>query len=161
MRGYILGYEYEMQGKSEITQRQKSEESSYERLRERLDTKTSEIVNFADTKKAQVEEIVNKFNDDVKQAQDDRDREFKELNDKIENNFDTLIEKKTKELENLEHTYQEKIRLEKPAKYWGDRANSYRTAAYIWGIVLVLSLIVGVIIGLYFLITGYLLKRLI
>ncbi|AEB28585.1 DUF6161 domain-containing protein [Francisella hispaniensis] len=150
LRGYILGYEYEMQGKSEITQRQKSEESSYERLRERLDTKTNEIVSFAGDKKSEVEEIVNKFNDDVKQAQDDRDREFKELNDKIEKNFDTLIEKKTKELENLEHTYHEKLRLEKPAEYWGKRAKNYRNVAFVWGTLLAFLLIVGVYIGLYF-----------
>lgn len=150
LRGYILAYEYEMQGKSELTQRQVSEASSYEGLRKRLDTKTSEIVNFANTKKAQVEEIVNKFNDDVKQAQDDRDREFKELNDKIEKNFDTLIEKKTKELENLEHTYHEKLRLEKPAEYWGKRAKNYRNVAFVWGTLLAFMLIVGVYIGLYF-----------
>lgn len=63
----------------------------------------------------------------------------------------TFIKEKNEKLLELENTYEEKLRLSKPADYWKKMSTSYNTKGIIWLIISAL-LSIGIIIGLVFLI---------
>lgn len=48
-------------------------------------------------------------------------------------------------MEHLEHTYQEKLRLEKPATYWKTKASNYFRQGVWWSIILGVILAIGFI----------------
>ena len=58
-----------------------------------------------------------------------------------------FIDEKNRKLSELENTYEEKLRLSKPADYWNKMSKKYRNSGVLWLIVsIVLSM--GIIIGL-------------
>lgn len=63
---------------------------------------------------------------------------------------DELIANSTKKLMELESTYQEHLKLEKPAQYWEKSAKKYADAGAWWGGVLVLLILVGLIGFIHF-----------
>lgn len=144
-KGYMLAYEFEMQDESIITKRRISEKASYSTLRNRLDETTNKLVKevdefqthftqwYEETKKAQIEAFVNN--------QTAREASFEQ----------TMSDFKTNITE-LENTYHEKLRLEKPAQYWHKKASEYKTNGNKWATILAGILIVGFIFfGLSFL----------
>jgi hypothetical protein len=155
-KGLILAYEFEMQDESIITKRRISEKASYSILRNRLDETTNKLVKEVDefqtnftqwheeTQKSQMEEF--------SRAQNSRKGEF--ANNQLERNTEfeqTMSDFKTKITE-LENTYHEKLRLEKPAQYWHKKAIEYKTNGNKWARILAGILIGGFIFfGLSFL----------
>lgn len=155
-KGYLLAYEFEMQDESIITKRRISEKASYATLRNRLDETTNKLVKEVDefqtnftqwheeTKKSQMEEFSH--------AQNSRQEEFS--NNQLERNTEfeqTMSDFKTKTTE-LENTYHEKLRLEKPAQYWHKKASEYKTNGNKWARILAGILIGGfVFFSLFFL----------
>jgi len=135
-KGYILAYEFEMQDESIITKRRVSEKASYTALRNRLDETTNNLVkevdefrtNFAqwheETKKSQIEEFSH--------AQNSREGEF--ANNQIERNteFEQTMSDFKANITELENTYHEKLRLEKPAQYWHKKASEYKANGNKW-----------------------------
>lgn len=155
-KGYILAYEFEMQDESIITKRRISEKASYSTLRNRLDETTNKLVkevdefrtNFAqwheETKKSQIEEFSH--------AQNSREGEF--ANNQIERTteFEQTMSDFKANITELENTYHEKLRLEKPAQYWHKKASEYKTNGNKWARILAGILIGGFIFfGLSFL----------
>ncbi|EJG1066426.1 hypothetical protein C4G47_RS19150 [Vibrio parahaemolyticus O1] len=55
-----------------------------------------------------------------------------------------MLEGSTKKLSELEATYQEHLKLEKPAEYWSKSAKKYDDSSSLWFGVLVLLILVGV-----------------
>lgn len=155
-KGYMLAYEFEMQDESIITKRRISEKASYTTLRNRLDETTNNLVkevdefrtNFAqwheETKKSQIEEFSH--------AQNSREGEF--ANNQIERTteFEQTMSDFKANITELENTYHEKLRLEKPAQYWHKKASEYKTNGNKWARILAGILIGGFIFfGLSFL----------
>lgn len=55
------------------------------------------------------------------------------------------MEENKKKISELETTYHEKLRLEKPASYWNKKAKSYSRSGLIWTILLGIILISGLV----------------
>lgn len=155
-KGYLLAYEFEMQDESIITKRRISEKASYSTLRNRLDETTNKLVKEVDefqtsfaqwheeTKKTQIEEFSydqNFYKEEFANNQIEREVAFEK----------TMLDFKANITE-LENTYHEKLRLEKPAQYWHKKASEYKTNGNKWATILAGILIVGFIFfGLSFL----------
>lgn len=148
-KGYMLAYEFEMQDESIITKRRISEKASYTALRNRLDETTNKLVKEVDefqtnftqwheeTKKAQIEE----FNHD----QNSRKEEFANNQIDRETAFEQTMSSFQENITELEKTYHEKLRLEKPAQYWHKKAIEYKKNGNKWAWFLAGILISGVI----------------
>ena len=60
--------------------------------------------------------------------------------------LDSLTETRAQNFNQLEETYQERLRLKKPAEYWGKTAKNYRIEGGIFAAILIVFLLVGVFI---------------
>lgn len=149
-KGYMLAYEFEMQDESIITRRRASEKSSYTALRNRLDDTTNKLVKEVDefqthftqwheeTKKSQIEEFTH--------DQNARKEEF--ANNQIDRKtaFEQTMSNFQENITELEKTYHEKLRLEKPAQYWHKKAIEYKKNGNKWACFLAGILISGFLI---------------
>lgn len=128
--GSLLAYEFDSKENSELANRINSEKKSIKQLR-------SDFQNQINQTETQLMEHLTKSSNDYKDYVSliDKLKEEKEIlvNAWFENsqndfnNFDT--DSKTK-ISELEKTYEEKLRLEKPAEYWSKRAEKLKNEGW-------------------------------
>lgn len=143
LKGYILAYEFQMQGKSELTQRKISEEKSFEGLRDRLDTKTNELIAHVDEFEQNIDSWQSKTIDYTKKAKRVNTKLLHRTQKKRTKEFNDYMASAKSQIEELENTYQEKLRLEKPAAYWNTKASEYKTQGNKWAKILAWILGIG------------------
>ncbi|MGH2306323.1 DUF6161 domain-containing protein [Aliarcobacter sp. ERUVET-8] len=141
LKGYILAYEFQMQGKSELTKRQISEEKSYEGLRNKLESETTNIISKVNG----LENNINELKDKAKQYLINEKKLYFKSNKKNKQSFNTFMNECKTEIKDLEKTYHEKLRLEKPASYWNKKALTYRNQGILWSGVLGILLLIGLL----------------
>ncbi|MBO2545712.1 hypothetical protein J0871_14915 [Salegentibacter sp. BDJ18] len=122
MIGHILAYEFELKDYTELTKRRNKEKSSIGRLRNDFRNQLSES-------ETHLSEHLKSANVEF----DNYTRKIDDLKTEKETNFDDWFVKSKKEftefdtsskekITDLEHTYEELLRLKKPAEYWNQRA---------------------------------------
>ena len=125
LKGHILGYEFLMHDESELTKRRNAEKRSITQLRDQLFNKNNELIlevdqfkddfgNWSTTKREQIEMLYK-----VKQKL--AERQIKNQSRKFSRELNDWHEK----VSNLENTYEELLRLRKPAEYWKNAASKY------------------------------------
>ena len=140
--GILAAYEFLNQS-SDIPKRRKVEKASIERLRRRLEKNTSTLIN-------EVEDFKKEFNSWGSETQ----QEWAELLEKSSgehsnqqsehrDEFASYMKDCESKIEALENTYQEKLRMEKPAKYWNKAAKKFRLEGVLFAGVLIISLLLG------------------
>ena len=152
MKGYILAYEFELQDESRLTQRRNSEKKSIYQLRNQLNNKTNELIQEVDD----FEDDFNNWQTEIKKGtnklQSVHKKLFSRAQKQKEKNFNTFMDKSEQNIEDLEKTYQEKLRLEKPAIYWNKKADIYKKQGLFWSAILFVVLVFGIgLFGYYFL----------
>lgn len=152
MKGYILAYEFELQDESSLTQRRNSEKKSIYQLRNQLNNKTNELIQEVDD----LEDDFNNWQTEIKKGtnklQSVHKKLFSRAQKQKEKNFNTFMDKSEQNIEDLEKTYQEKLRLEKPAIYWNKKADIYKKQGLFWSAILFVVLVFGIgLFGYYFL----------
>lgn len=130
--GYMLAYEFEMQGESIISKRRNSEKASFSQLRDRLDKSTNELIREADEFKSDFEQ----WHTETKVTQQS---EFDALQQQRHDTFELDLANWTNKISELETTYEEALRLKKPAQYWKNKAKEYKAhgdkwAKYLFGL---------------------------
>ena len=142
--GAIQGYNYLSKDES-VLQRKESEEISLNILRDRLNSETNSLFNFTNN----VKDDYESFNRHTREKFDNLMSSFEDnFSNKMEKDQEFLDKQYSKFAENirtLEQTYQEKLRLQKPAKYWADAASKYSSQGMRFLMLLVLSIIFGLI----------------
>lgn len=144
MKGYILAYEFELQNESELTHRRNAEKTSISQLRNRLDKTATKLIE-------EVDEFKDEFTEWSKKSKKSFDRKIKaqkslfcKTQSERKTEFDSYMEDSKKKISELEKTYQEKLRLEKPATYWNKKAIEYRNQGRFWGVILLVVLLSGI-----------------
>ena len=148
LRGYILAYEYQLQGETHIASRREAENESYDAMLAELSQKRDEIFErmnkdhdktdswFLKVKK-DVEDwhagAESKFSSQLKDEKDSFELQMTGQNNIFKNHES---EWKAKRLE-LEQTYERLLKLKKPAEYWNKRAKVLRWQAGLWAVALV------------------------
>lgn len=149
--GYLTAYEFVNQD-SDIPKRRKSEKAAISRLKTRYVESQDELFSEVD---------------ELKQGFTDWDRDSKEQSKRLYKIQKYLGERKVREQSHsfarrltdwessvetwesnvsiLEETYQEKLRLKKPAEYWSKASKRYNRQGIVWSLVLTLVLCVGII----------------
>ncbi|KKN24257.1 hypothetical protein LCGC14_0896740 [marine sediment metagenome] len=140
LKGAVLAYEFELQDESTLTKRRNSERASISKVR-------SDLIDAKDTLFNDVHEFQTDFHewDENTRAQAQRLYEaHAKLGERRANrhtrSFDHQMDEWHQNIENLEHTYKEKLRLEKPAEYWRTKARSYFKQGAFWSSLLGLAL---------------------
>lgn len=121
INGIIKAYEFDHQDYSNIIKRRKSEKLSLTDIRNKWEEKTNQLdQNFI----KQTDELI-----DWKDTFIENHTQW--LHNQNES-YDKFITDKNRELNELKDTYEEKISLEGPVKYWKERAKSYRKKGRWW-----------------------------
>lgn len=123
--GYMLAYEFGMQGESIISKRRNSEKASFSQLRDRLDKSANELIKEVDEFKSDFEQ----WHTETKEAQQS---EFDALQQQRNDTFELDLANWTNKIGELEATYEEALRLKKPAQYWKNKAKEYKTHGDKW-----------------------------
>lgn len=143
-RGALLGYEYENQ-ESDIVRRRKGEEISLERLRSRLAETTETLFNEV----AQLKQEHIDWDTESRSASDRLLSVQKKLGERQRKHqseyFDMNFQAWNVRLTELEKTYEEKLKLKKPAEYWAKAAKKYGIQGGLWTLAIVSLVVVGLL----------------
>lgn len=134
--GEILAYEF-MNKDSDITSRRKQEKLSLDKLRtdlsKSLDGSKENLNEFYSDSKNKIDELAQAIESIKKEKSDTFDNWYytaeKHYNEWYENSnskFTKLYSQSETKIKELENTYQEKLRLSEPVKYWSTRAEDLR-----------------------------------
>ena len=145
--GALLGYEFLNQA-SDITRRRNGEKVSLGHLRNAFADSKDELFSEVSEQKVNFRE----WESETKERSTKLHRVNKKLNArtirKQNKSFDDHLHTWSETISELEKTYEEKLRLKKPAEYWKTAAERYRTqgfiAAVLLGAICVIALVVGV-----------------
>lgn len=150
--GAILAYEFTLKDKNEVVDRKKAEQRSISKLKtdfqEYLSKSESELTEHLKNSNDKYDEYVTQI-DDLKTEKETKFEEWFEntKNEEWQKWYDEKIEKLLK----LEETYETKLKLEKPAKYWQKKSTLYfdqgekAKSILIW-IVVITSIFLGLIL---------------
>ena len=143
--GSILAYEFDLKYKSVITERRKKETTSFSKIKNDFRKQLSESETQLTDHLANANQ---EYKDYTKLIDDFRSEKEGLFNDWYEGTEETLGAKK--KIADLEHTYEELLRLKKPAEYWKTRAAKLKTEGW-KAIYWLIGLVVFACITLYFL----------
>lgn len=141
--GSLMAYEFQVQDQTQLVKRRYAEKRSFATLRNDLEgERNTQVKNF--------ELFRNDYSDWYRQTQEKFDawtQRTEERTDATIANHSSFFSKMTEHAierhKELEKLYVEKLRLEKPAKYWETRAGKLRNQGIIWSIILLLVLVAG------------------
>lgn len=143
LKGAVLAYEFELQDESTLTKRRKSEKASISQVRNSMIDAKNQLFN-------DVHEFQDEYESWKVVTQRDASRLYtisKNLGERLSrqqrNRHDSQMREWQENIEHLENTYQEKLRLEKPAEYWNKKACSYFKQGVAWSILLGVFLLSG------------------
>lgn len=155
LKGSVLAYEFLFQEESTLTKRRHAEEKAFSRLRGQLAEKKDELIK-------QVEEFQEGmvfWADETQQGFSDwhqeKKNEFSQWHSKLDEGlnqaeagrqslFETKLQGWESNISQLEHTYEEKLRLERPARYWAIRARRLWIQGLCWSTLLAVLLAGGI-----------------
>ncbi len=144
MKGYILAYEFELQDESILTKRRNAEKKSIGQLRTQLEDKTNSLIKEVDEFESDFNEWSEETKNYTQRLSKVKKKLFSRSQKQKQKEFDKFMDTSKSNIEELENTYQEKLRLEKPATYWNKKAGDYKTQGIIWSIVFVVVLGIGI-----------------
>lgn len=153
--GILLAYEFELQD-SDLTKRRNSEKVSFSHLRNQLDETTQKLIGEADefkddfsswdeATKSNWQEWLDKTSLEHTTQQEAQKNEHEDQQKNQKEEFISYMDGCRTRIEDLENTYQEKLRLEKPATYWKKSARKYGVQGSLWSIALIASILLGLV----------------
>ncbi|WP_226685001.1 DUF6161 domain-containing protein [Shewanella indica] len=153
--GSLLAYEYELQD-SDLTKRRNSEKLSFSHLRNQLDETNQKLIGEVDefkddfstwdqTTRTSWQEWLDKTSMEHATQQESQKSEHEEQQKNQKDEFIAYMDGCKTRIADLENTYQEKLRLEKPATYWKKSAKKYGLQGSLWAIALVATILLGLV----------------
>ncbi|HBC3540540.1 TPA: hypothetical protein KDZ97_005140, partial [Vibrio parahaemolyticus] len=148
-KGAMLGYEFSNQA-SEITKRRNGEKTSLGHLRNAFADSKNELF----TEVSELKGNFQKWEADAKAESTKIHRVNKKLNArtirKQNKSFEENLHSWANTVSELEKTYEEKLRLKKPAEYWKSAADKYKKQGIFAATLLTMVCIIALVIGIDF-----------
>lgn len=141
--GILFAYEYLNQD-SDLTKRRDSEKTSLDNLRNNLEETTTQLISEVENFKEELGEWDKETKNNWHHWLETSKIEHANLLAKNSKEFSTYLNDCITRISDLENTYQEKLRLEKPASYWKQSARTYGIQGGLWFFALLLSLLLGI-----------------
>ncbi|MCH8106646.1 MAG: hypothetical protein IIC58_14275 [Proteobacteria bacterium] len=136
--GNILAYEFIHQD-SALTKRRHSEKASLSRLRSDFENTRNTLYGEVDNYKSNYEEWDTGTRDKAARLYEIEVKLGKRLARRQKKKFRNQLEDWKSEIRNLEKTYEQLLKLKKPAEYWNIRAGKLRAQGNLWLLLLVLN----------------------
>ena len=140
--GVMLAYEFIHQD-SDITKRRNGEKVSLGHLRSQLEETTTKLIGEVEHFKKDFTDWDNETQTNWKQWIETSSTEHSTSQNTYKEEFRTYMDDCRTRISDLENTYQEKLRLEKPATYWKKSAKKYGVQGGLWSLALIASILVG------------------
>jgi hypothetical protein len=124
--GAVIAYEFTVKDITEITGRKEHERKSINRLKSDFIeyVKKSEEAYLNNINEA--ESLFSKYSESIDELRNTKEADFDEWFEKTKNEgWQKWFEEKVETLKKLEETYETKLKLEKPAKYWSKKSYTY------------------------------------
>ena len=145
--GYLLASEFSLKDSTEITERRNKEKLSLSRLRSKFESSFPEMENqlieHLKNNNAKTQEYIERLEADITKINKNFTNWFSDSDTNLKR-FTSRSENKVRQLENL---YQEKLKLEEPAKYWEQRGKKLKRQGW-FSLAILVALVVVVVISL-------------
>lgn len=142
--GNVMAYEFVLQDQSQMVKRRHAEKKAFSTLRNDLEEERNKQVSgfeaFRQDYLTWRADSQGEFNDWFADCKDRSDATITDHS----TFFNQMTDHAIKRHQELEMLYVEKLRLEKPAKYWEDRAQKLRCQGIVWSIGLAVVLLSGI-----------------
>ncbi len=120
--GHLLAYEFELKDYTELTKRRNKEKSSIGKLRNDFRNQLSESeTQLSEHLKSANTEFEN-YTQKIDELKTKKETDFEDWFGNSKNEFTAFDTASKEKIADLEHTYEELLRLKKPAEYWNQRA---------------------------------------
>jgi len=144
LQGYLIAYEFLYQDGTNINKRRTSEVKSLNQLRDQLAEKNNELIGTVDLFKTDISAWQRTTQSDFHAWHTTQKNLLNETILAQSKNFQSQLASWTNKHTDLEKKYREELRFESPAKYWGDKAISFKEQGRRWFLGLVISIVIGV-----------------
>jgi len=145
MSGHLLGYEFLMQDESELTKRRNSEEKSLSQLRSELNEKNSQLISETDTFREDTENWGETTRSEFQRLYKVKQKLAERQRKNQARKFSRDLSDWNDNIKNLENTYEEVLRLRKPAEYWNKAAKKYGLQGLVFAALIIIFVAVGLI----------------
>jgi hypothetical protein len=146
--GYFLAYEFASKDFSKIAERIETEKKSINTIRagfqEKLGEAEAEVVEYL----AKTNQKFDEYAKQIDVLKTEKNKTFDSWFGKTSGDFIQFNTDSIKKIKDLEDLYQQKLKLEAPAKYWNERAKKLRLEGYKWlgGLIAITLIAIGVLI---------------
>lgn len=123
--GTILAYEFELKDHTEITQRRDKEKASISRLRNNFRKQIVESEKDLTEHLTNANKEYENYVGIIDEFKNEKEKAFNEWYKSTQDEFSTFDSNAKKKILNLEEIYTEKLKLEKPARYWSKKSLKY------------------------------------
>lgn len=120
-------------------QRNTSAQNLYSRMEKNIDSSINEIIKEKDS----YIDFMNEEKVKINQWQQDKETNYNEWFGNSKNAYDEFMTQSLEKIENLENTYSEKLKVEKPAEFMKEKSVEYANQTKFW---IKLDVIVGIIL---------------
>lgn len=142
--GSVMAYEYITQGDTVITSRKANEHKTFSTLHRQLAKQTESAISQTQQFEDELVQWRNQFQADVKTWQGEQVEAQNQLLKEHRDSFNNHEKDWKDRISELELTYEEKLKLSKPAEYWRKTAESSRNKGFFWTAFLVCVLFVAI-----------------
>lgn len=120
--GAIMAYEFEFKDQTEITTRRNKEKSSITKLRNDFRAQLTESETQLSGHLTKANSEYSDYVEKLDELKSEKETNFQEWFDKSKEEFTSFDTDSKTKISDLEKTYEELLRLKKPAEYWSSRA---------------------------------------
>lgn len=115
----------------------------------RRDTSAKTIYQETSNNLTETINAITKEKDDFINYMNNEKENYNNWFENTSKEFDEFKQKHSTELLNLENTYEEKLKIEKPAEFMLEQANKYKNSFYLWSLaILILSIILVILLAI-------------
>ncbi|MES2762866.1 MAG: DUF6161 domain-containing protein [Bacteroidota bacterium] len=120
--GAILAYEFTLKDASKIVKRGAAERGSLKVLENELETHFSEAENDLSEHIKMINDKYTEFTQKIDDLKNTKEKAYDDWFNKTSSNFNEFDNNSSTAIKSLETSYEELLRLKKPAEYWKSRA---------------------------------------
>ena len=140
LKGFIMAYEYDLGNASPVSLRRKKERSNFQKLKKDYSSSIQQSEDKVNLLLNKVENELNGLVVGFKDQESSLSMDFNVWFESLKISTQEFQTEKNERLNELETTYQEKLKLEKPAQYWLDRGSKMQVQAW-WAFASLLALV--------------------
>ncbi|MEZ8542147.1 DUF6161 domain-containing protein [Vibrio splendidus] len=142
--GAVLAYEFFVV-ESSVTSRTQAELAAMATIRDSIRKSNSKLAEELEEFKGNFSEWLSSTKTEWTEWKHEQINKTSEAHDERRDEFISFMDGCKLRIEDLESTYQEKLRLEKPAEYWKKSARKYGIQGSLWVTALIFSSLMGIV----------------